>query len=92
MEEALRIEENQNQLGQKLAFHIANARNEAKLLERKKEEELAENLELEREEQVTHNLVAKMVIDSDDSLSPITKLLGNFEGTLFIFIVLFLIS
>ena len=49
---------------------------------KKKEEELAENLEMEKEEQNTHNLVAKMVLKTDDSLSPITQLLGNFEGYL----------
>lgn len=81
LEGALQIEESQTRFNENMSFHMKQARDEAKLMKRKQDEELAETLEMEKDEQKTHNLISKMVINTDDSLSPITVVLGNFEGT-----------
>lgn len=63
-----------------MAFHKQNSLTESKLLERKKQEEAADNMRIEKEELARKNVVKKMVLHSDSSLSPITNALSHFEG------------
>lgn len=60
----------------------AQEKKEAELRAKKKEEDLALEISIQREENERRNLVQKMVVESDKSFGAITKVLVNFEGNI----------
>lgn len=80
LEETMKIEEKECRLKEKIAFLKSNSIREAKLKAKKDQENAQNEIRLQQEEQSRHDLVIEMVEKSDNSLSPITKVLVNFEG------------
>ena len=80
LEEALKIEEKEEQLKKKLEFRKNAAYRDADLAARKEQEKANEERELLHEEGIRKSLLNNMMTESDDTLGPIKKFLANFEG------------
>ena len=83
LEETLKIEEEENQLQNKIEFHHANSVKEADIIVRKKAEHNTQQRQLLEEEGARRCIVKKMVNSTSSSLAPITDVLVHFEGTSF---------
>lgn len=80
LEEALKIEEKEKEMSERLSTHKLNAAKEAELLSRKQKEKLQEEMQLQEEEGKRKKLMKNFTNDSDSS--PTTKFLANLEGNL----------
>ena len=82
LEETLKLDEQGKLLKKKIEFHKENSAKEAKLLERKKEEHIAQQRQLQEEEGTRRSIMNCMVNQTDNSLSPIKDVLVHFEGNI----------
>lgn len=80
LEEALKFEEQEKLMLDKLNSHKAIAAKEAELLAKKKHEKATEEIQLQQEEGARRKLVKKMMTDTDKNLLPITNFLGSLDG------------
>ena len=80
LEETLKIEEEGKLLKKKIEFHQANSAKEAQLAARKKDEQNAQLRQIEEEEGTRRSVMNRMVMQTDNSLSPIKDVLLHFEG------------
>lgn len=80
LEETLKIEAEEGKLQKKMEFHHVNSIKQADLLSRKKEEQKAQQVQLQEEEGTRHCIIEEMVKNTDDSLAPIKNVLVHFEG------------
>lgn len=78
LQETLAIEEKEK----KFRDMIEAQRVEAELQERKEEENRKRQIEQEKEDRETTNVISKMILNSDESLVPVTNVLVHFEGIL----------
>ena len=80
-EEAMKLEEEEKKITEKIDFHKANFSKEAELEAKKDEENAFEQFKLRQEEEERHEIIQKMVHGNDDSLSSIKEVLVHFEGS-----------
>ena len=81
LEEALKIEDKEEQLKKKLEFHKENSLQDSNLANLKEQERADEEKQLQQEEGIRRSLINNMVKDGDSKLNPVKKVLLNLEGT-----------